>query len=189
MKMTLLRNIKKKRLTELKEFASKTKYGKVYELRKQDYIQEVNKAPQDVFVVLHLYQTYVSECNLMNNIFDYLAPKYPTIKFMKITATNCVENFRDDDCPTLFIYQNGKLFKEFLRASYYFGGKNLSWKKVEWIFASLGILKTELNEDPFEEFEYQTRKKKKNNNEDSEDEKDDREYYWQIDKKKITFLI
>ena len=124
-----------KRLAELKEFASKPKFGKVHELRKQDYIDEVTHAPKDVYVVLHLYQTSIEDSNVLGKIFDYLAKKYVLVKFMKIVSTNCIENFSDKDVPAVIIYQNGKLIRQFIPAVYYFGGSgHLSWQSKFFIF-------------------------------------------------------
>lgn len=118
-----------KRLAELKEFASKPKFGKVLELRKQDYIDEVTHAPKDVYVVLHLYQNSIEDSNVLGKIFDYLAKKYVLVKFMKIVSTNCIEGFNDKDVPAVIIYQNGKLIRQFIPAVYYFGGSgHLSWQ-------------------------------------------------------------
>jgi hypothetical protein len=124
----ILEQYKQKRLAEMKEFASKPKFGSVIELRKQDYIAEVTNAPKDVFVVLHLYQTYNESSNLLGRIFENLAKKFPLVKFMSIVATNCIEKYSDADVPGVIIYQNAKLIRQFIPATYYFGGKNLSWK-------------------------------------------------------------
>lgn len=124
----VLRAYTEKRMQELKEYAMKPKFGKVTELKKQDYIAEVTKAPKDVFVVLHLYQTYVESSNLLAKIFDYLAQKFPTVKFMQIVATNCVENFKDADVPGVIIYKDGQLIRQFVPATYFFGGKNMTWE-------------------------------------------------------------
>ena len=123
-----IRRYKEMRLAEMKEFAKKPKFGKVAEIRKQDYLSEVNNAPKDVFVVLHLYQDCVEECMILNEIFNYLSRKFLLVKFLKIVANNCVENFSDSDCPAVFIYLNGKPIKQFLKAGYYFGGKDMNWK-------------------------------------------------------------
>ena len=123
-----IKKFKEIRLAELKLLASKPKFGKLLELRKQDYITEVNNCHKDVFVVIHLYQTYIEECNILNKIFEYLSQKFIYVKFLKIVANNCVENFQDQDCPTIFIYQNGKIVKQYLRAHYYLGGKKMNWK-------------------------------------------------------------
>ena len=117
-----------KRMDEMKEYAKKPKFGKVFELRKQDYIAEVTNAPGDVYVVLHLYQTYSEPSNILTKIFDYLAKKFPLVKFMQIVATNCVENFKDADVPGVIIYKEAKLIRQFIPATYYFGGKNMNWQ-------------------------------------------------------------
>jgi hypothetical protein len=131
----VLQMYQQKRLAEMKEFAMKPKFGKVTELRKQDYIPEVTNAPTDVWVVLHLYQTYSEASNVLALIFDHLAKKFPLVKFMRIVATNCIENFKDADVPGVLLYQNAKLIRQFIPATYFFGGKNLSWlSKFNLIF-------------------------------------------------------
>jgi hypothetical protein len=124
----VLRMYQQKRLEELKELAKKHRFGKVIELRKQDYIAEVTNAPKDVYVVLHLYQTYNDSSNILGRIFDNLANKHMFTKFMKIVATNCVDKFKDEDVPGVIVYHNGNLVKQFIPATYYFGGKVPTWK-------------------------------------------------------------
>jgi hypothetical protein len=124
----VLKIYKEKRMKEMQEYALKPKYGKLLEIRKQDYIQEVTNATKDVFVVLHLYQTYVEASNVMTKILENLARKFPLVKFINIQATNCCEGFKDADVPALLIYQNAQMVRQFVPATYYFGGKNLSWK-------------------------------------------------------------
>lgn len=47
---------RQKRINEMKELVSKSKYGTVREISGIDYIPEVNKAGEGVWVVLHLYK-------------------------------------------------------------------------------------------------------------------------------------
>jgi hypothetical protein len=124
----VLKQYKEKRLQEMKDYASKPKFGKLIEIRKQDYIAEVTNAPKDVYVVIHLYQTYIEASNILTRIFENMAKKFPLVKFVNIQATNCCEGFKDENVPSILIYRNGKLQKEFIPAPYFFGGKNLSWK-------------------------------------------------------------
>lgn len=172
---------KQKRLNELKEIAKGAKYGELREIRYDNYKKEVNEASNDCFVVLLLHQEYLENSRVLNEIFLMLAKKFPAVKFLKIEATNCVNNFKDEDVPTVFIYKNGEIFKQFLPASFYFGGKNMTWKKVEWILNSIGVLKSDLESDPFENnnnYNIKTVKgNKKDDNSDSEEEKPSR---WKI---------
>lgn len=127
----VIKEYMEKRMRELKELASKPKYGRVVEIRKQDFIQEVNNAPKDVYVVIHLYQTFNDQSNMLAKIFDSLAQKFPFVKFIKIVATNCIENYRDEDVPGLIIYKDGSLYKQILPAGEIFGGKKMSWKSKQ----------------------------------------------------------
>lgn len=39
---------------------------------------------------------------------NILAKRYNLVKFIKIVATKCVENYPDANCPNLLIYKGGK---------------------------------------------------------------------------------
>lgn len=177
----VLRAYKEKRLKEMREFASKPHFGKVYELSKQDFIQEVTNAPKEVYVVLHLYQNYIMDCKVLDKIFEDLARKFVLVKFMRIRATSCVEGIPDSNVPGVIIYHNNELMKQFLPCTYYFGGEgHISAKKVEWILASLKVLKTDIEEDPFEDEEddegYKITKKDKRQKEDFDSDSEDDVY-------------
>lgn len=175
----ILQAYKEKRLNELKEFAKGAKYGSVREIRKQEYKAEITEC-NDVFIVLHLHQDHIELSRVLNQILINLAKKFPCVKFLRIEATNCVENFRDEDVPTVFLYRDGKIARQFLPAPFYFGGANMNWKKVEWILNSEGILKTELEEDPFEaQSEFKIKKKVKRDDE-SDSEEESKPSRWNI---------
>ena len=188
----VLKRYKEKRIKEMKEFASKPHYGKLLELKKQDYIQEVTNAPKDVYVVLHLYQDYIMDCKILDKILDSLAHRFVLVKFMRIKADECIEGLKDQNVPGVIIYHNSKMIKQLIPATYYFGGSGkLSQDKVEWILGSLKVLKSELENDPFDDEDDGLFSKKKNKKEkedfdsDSEDDgrKKDREYGWNFIRK------
>jgi len=43
------------RLKELEQESTKPKFGRVFEISREDYVDEVTKASNEAFVVLHLY--------------------------------------------------------------------------------------------------------------------------------------
>ena len=47
---------RQKRIAEMKAMQLKSKYGEVNEISAVDYVQEVNKAGEGIWVVLHLYK-------------------------------------------------------------------------------------------------------------------------------------
>jgi hypothetical protein len=59
--------------------------------------------------------------------------------------------------------------------------------EVEWVLSSLGVLKTDLESDPFDNEEYSItkldKKKPKRDDESDEEDRKDREYSWKIYRK------
>lgn len=47
---------RQKRLEELKEQAARPRFGSLIEINRPDFEVQVNRAPKDVVVVIHLYQ-------------------------------------------------------------------------------------------------------------------------------------
>lgn len=52
----MFREYREKRLEELKMQAARPRYGDVLEINRPEFEQQVNAAPKDVWVVIHLYQ-------------------------------------------------------------------------------------------------------------------------------------
>lgn len=122
-----IKEYQQKRLNELKEFSKKTKFGTLIEIRRQDFVTEVNNAPSEVYVVLGLYNDSVESSLLLCKSLEFLANKFPLVKFLKIVANNCIENIREYDIPSLIIYYGGKLLKQYIPAAMVLG-KDMSWK-------------------------------------------------------------
>ena len=55
------------------------------------------------------YFNSIVEAELLTKLLDIVAAKHPETKFVKSIATQCVENFRDHDCPALLFYLNNEL--------------------------------------------------------------------------------
>lgn len=136
----VLEAYRQKRIAELRELANKSKYGEVREISAEDYVQEVNKAGEDIWVVLHLYKSgynyktvnfhntalyfenwfdnlfifSIPLCTLINLHLTNLARKFPTTKFLKSISTTCISNWPDSNLPTIFIYHNGNMVKQII---------------------------------------------------------------------------
>lgn len=133
----VLKAYQEKRLAELKEYASKPKYGRVIELRRQDYKDQVNNAPKGVWVVILLYQNPIIDSKIMEQIWEDLAKKYVLVKFMKIVANNCIEGIQEQNIPGVIIYHDGQLVRQFIPAPVFFGGKGkISMKSKSYRYYS-----------------------------------------------------
>lgn len=52
----VLLEYRQKRIAEMKAMMEKSKFGYVGEISAQDYVNEVNRAGEGIWVVLHLYK-------------------------------------------------------------------------------------------------------------------------------------
>lgn len=168
-----IREWRAKRLAEAKSTASRHHFRHVFEISKQDYVQEICEAGEGIYVLLHLYQDYIPACRAINAAFESLCEKFSTYKFVKIIATRCVENFRDGDCPTILIYRSGQPVKQFAACESLFGPR-ITPESIEWKLFQEGIWETDLESPPDDRFHVKRITRRKNS--DSDDDHQDREY-------------
>ncbi|KAG5896342.1 hypothetical protein JTB14_005822 [Gonioctena quinquepunctata] len=143
----VLLEYRNKRMAEIKSLAERRKFGFVGEISAQDYVNEVNKAGEGIWVVLHLYKQGIPLCALINEHLKYLALKYPTVKFLKSISTTCIPNYPDKNLPTIFVYFEGDLKKQ-LAGPLEFRGPNLTQDEFEYIIGKAGAIETDIKEDP-----------------------------------------
>ncbi|KAK0140259.1 Phosducin-like protein 3 [Merluccius polli] len=138
---------RQKRLAEWKATQLKNAFGEVVEISGQDYVKEVNKAGEGIWVVLHLYKQGIPLCTLINQHLAELARKFPQTKFLKSISTTCIPNYPDRNLPTVFVYYEGEMKAQFI-GPLVFGGMNLKADELEWRLAESGAVKTDLEENP-----------------------------------------
>ena len=140
-----------------------------------------------MIVVITLYQNYVPESVKLIEILDQVAKRNPQVKFIKMVATKCIENYMDVDVPGMLFYKNGDLVDKIIPASAVFGGGQMNVDTVEFVLAMKHIIKAEFEHDPRSRLQKMkitmqrgegSGHKKGHHNEDEseEDEEDDREY-------------
>lgn len=143
----ILQQYRQQRIAEIVALQQKAVYGSVKEISAVDYVEEVNKAGEGVWVVLHLYKTGIPLCALINQHLVRLAQKFPATKFLKSISTTCIPNYPDKNLPTIFIYSDGDMRGQMVGA-FAFGGMNLTVEELEWLLSEKGAVKTDLEEDP-----------------------------------------
>lgn len=63
-------------------------------------------------------------CNLVNSYFTNLARKFPQTKFLRSVSSVCIPNYPDHNLPTIFIYFENDLKKQWV-GPLALGGMNL----------------------------------------------------------------
>ena len=117
------------------------------EISGEDYVQEVTKAGEGLWVILHLYKQGIPLCALINQHFSALARKFPDVKFIKAISTTCIPNYPDRNLPTIFVYLEGDIKAQFI-GPLVFGGMSLTLDELEWKLSESGAIKTSLEENP-----------------------------------------
>ena len=140
--------LRRKRLMEMKQKASKAKYKGVYEISASEYVNEVCKTDDDSYVVVHLFAPGLEECKVLDQIFLELATRHPYTKFVKIKGNAAIPNFPDRNCPTVLIYQKGKMIKQWIGLVPFGGLKKISADNVEWRLHQYRVVQSELTEAP-----------------------------------------
>lgn len=168
----VLERYRQKRLEEMRAAAMKPRFGTVYEISRQDFIPEINQAPAGVWVIVHLYQNYVSNSALLDAAFERLAPKFVFTKIVKIIATRAIENFADSDLPAILVYRDGQIQHQLLKCAGLFGGR-IAADTVEWVMASYGVWETDMEESPASKTKITRVSAKRDDQSDSDE---DREY-------------
>ncbi|XP_063627830.1 viral IAP-associated factor homolog [Cydia splendana] len=143
----VLEEYRRKRIAELKRLAEKPKFGDVREVSGQDYVQEVNKAGEGIWVVIHLYKQGIQQCALINQHLRELAAKYPYTKFLKAIAQTCIPNFPERNLPSVFVYFEGDMKKQFV-GPHELRGTGLTCDELEYILGQVGVVDTKIKEDP-----------------------------------------
>lgn len=143
----VLTEYRNKRIAEMKALAERSKFGTVREISGQDYVDEVNKAGDGIYVVLHLYEKGIPLCALINQFMVELAARNPETKFVKSIATTCIPNFPEKNLPSVFIYHEGQLTKQII-GPVELRGEKLTIEEFEYMLGLYNAIKTDINEDP-----------------------------------------
>ncbi|XP_043516237.1 viral IAP-associated factor homolog isoform X9 [Frieseomelitta varia] len=171
----VLLEYRRKRIAEMKALASKSKYGEVKEIIAKDYVQEVNNAGNDIWVILHLYKPGIPLCTLVNQYLANLARKFPATKFLKSISSICIPHWPDRNLPTIFVYYNGNIVKQIVGAIELRGMK-LTEEELEWILGQAKAIPTKITKDPkpkIRDVLFSTLRHENNNDVDDDDDDDD----------------
>jgi len=135
--------------------------------------------------VITLYQNYIAESVRLVEILDQVAKRHPFVKFIKMVATKCIENYMDIDVPGILFYKNGDLVDKIIPAAPVFGGKLMNIDTVEFVLAMKKVIEAEFEEDPRERLQKMrinmvkgssAKKKRGNEDESASEDEEDREY-------------
>ncbi|EPQ11881.1 Phosducin-like protein 3 [Myotis brandtii] len=138
---------RQQRLAEGRATQLRNKCEEGLEIPGKDYVQEVTKAGEGLWVILHLYKQGTPLSSLRHRLFSGLARKFPHVKFIKAISTTCTPNYPDRNLPMVFVHVEGAIKAQFM-GPLVFGDMNLTIDELEWKLSESGPIKTDLEENP-----------------------------------------
>ncbi|RUS83547.1 hypothetical protein EGW08_008726 [Elysia chlorotica] len=163
---------RRQRMAELRAQQLKARFGEVAEISKVDYVTQVNNAGEGVWVVLHIYKDGIPLCKLVNNYLCNLARKFPATKFLRSVSSVCIPNYPDKNLPTIFVYFEGELKKQWV-GPLALGGMSLKQDELEWLLSQAGAVQSDIEKPERPEVDdvlMKAVRQSRINNEDSDDD-------------------
>ncbi|ETO32002.1 phosducin-like protein [Reticulomyxa filosa] len=117
-------------------------------VRKEEYTTEVTKASSKGLVICCLFAQSQTESNKMLQCLESLAKKFKACKFVKILGHECIDNYPDENCPTLLLYKNQTAIGHIKGLQCFGGLRVISPDVIEWEFARIGAWKSQLTINP-----------------------------------------
>lgn len=147
---------KQKRMAEIKNLQQKAKFGSVYHISKPEYTKEItdcsknlngskyldseNSQKEDgIYVFAHLTCSSKLQSRLLSSIFERAAKKFPQSKFVEIPGNRAIENYPDNNCPTLIVYYKGDVVKHMVTLLE-LGGNDTKLEDFEKLMVDLGAV-------------------------------------------------
>lgn len=182
----VLAGYRARRMEELRARQRREIYGDVYHIREQDFIKEVSQAPEETFVVLHLWAPTQPDCLILDNFMKQTAQKFRAVKFCKIRAQEAIRNFPTSKCPTMLVYKASHIVKQ-IEGIGVLGGQKMNALTLEWALAqpitirpagfeqdvTHQILTTDLTSNPLNTHNRLTMQKKGTRRDSSDDDDSD----------------
>lgn len=97
---------REKRMNEIREQASREKFGEVVYINKSEYKDEVTEASKSYFVILHIASSQSVQSRLLHGLLLRVAPRFRDVKFVEIASSQINEKYPDSQTPTILVYRN-----------------------------------------------------------------------------------
>lgn len=144
----ILARYRKQRLTELKAKQRAAKFGDVRQVTKGNFVKEVTDASADgQWVVVLMYVDASPSCHQMFRPWTEAAKRFPAVKFLRGVATDVVDDFPDASTPAILVYRDLDCKNQLIGVDEW-GGMHCDADCIEWRLSKLGVVDTDLEDDP-----------------------------------------
>ena len=117
-----LASYRDKRISEMKNSQTRLEknfrktYGVVVDIfEPEKFLDVIEDAPKETFVVVHIYETFVPGCSMINRYMELVAKNRPHDLFVRMQGSLVSETFDHIACPAISVYRDGHLVKSLIR--------------------------------------------------------------------------
>lgn len=93
------------------------------------------------------FQPSIEACEIMDARLGDLSAKFRTTKFVRCKASDAIKNYPEEKCPTILVYKNGKVLKQFVGLKS-FATSIPTADDVEWSLSKIGAVESGMVEPP-----------------------------------------
>ena len=148
-----IKSYRQMRINEMKS-GKQSEYGDVVPISRPDWSREVNEASKHNWVIVNLTRssaslsiTHDETCDKVEEAIRDLADKFVNVKFVSIPSTSAIDNWPANNLPTIFCYRYEKMQHQVVGVDA-MGGSGVNSGRLEWRLAVLGVVQTDLEDDP-----------------------------------------
>lgn len=136
-----LEQYRQKRMQELNSLTKKSVHGSVYPISKPEYQKEVTEASHKAPVFVNLISSMGTnvESRVLSDLWRQAAQEYGDIKFCEIRADKAIENYPDQNCPTILVYRNGDIVKQIVTLVT-LGGVRIGMLQIDDLLVEVGAI-------------------------------------------------
>ncbi|XP_070558404.1 phosducin-like protein [Ptychodera flava] len=106
-----------------RQLQNKPMFGRVIELRREEFLDAIDRERPQVTVIIHIYEEGVPGCDAVNGCMQCLSVEYPRVKFcaIKSSETPVSTKFTQQGLPAILVYKQGTLIGNFVKVSNHLG--------------------------------------------------------------------
>lgn len=126
---------RKERLMQLMASSQAPVFGEVKEVNGFEFVEEVDKADPRVLVIVHLYDTRMRECNVVNRHLETIARSKSDTLFLRLQATANVlgtTGFEYKALPTFMVYRAGEFVTALVQITEELG-ESITLDNIDWL--------------------------------------------------------
>lgn len=134
-----LHEYQERRRREMQAAAAAARFGAVVPVLKPEYTAEVTQASADGTVVWCHMSLGRPQSRLLAELMTQLARKYPEVKFCDIAASRAVEGYPESNTPTIVVYRNGDVVRQYVTLME-LGGGSTTLHDLEKVLVDVGAV-------------------------------------------------